>query len=318
MKNNSMLNEFILLGLANSWELEIFFFVIFFLAYASIMVGNSLIILMVTFDSHLHYTPMYFLLANLSFLDMTLSTVTVPKMITDFFREKKTISLWGCMAQMFLVHLLGGSEMSLLVVMAIDRYVAICKPLHYTTIMNRRILLGSVFLSWVVGFVHTMSQMAFVVSLSFCGPNVIDDVFCDLPLVMRLACTDTYILDLLVIADSGLLSLICFILLLVSYIVILVTVHHRSSGGLSKAMSTLSAHITVVTLFFGPIILIYAWPVNIYALDKFLSVFFAVITPLLNPIIYSLRNQEMKAAMIRLRSRHISSRPILEIMLMMM
>ncbi|XP_020844723.1 olfactory receptor 4K13-like [Phascolarctos cinereus] len=311
MKNNPMLNEFILLGLTNSWELEIFFFVIFFLAYALIMVGNSLIILMVTFDSHLHSTPMYFLLANLSFLDMTLSTVTVPKMITDFFREKKTISLWGCMAQMFLVHLLGGSEMSLLVVMAIDQYVAICKPLHYTTIMNRRILLGSVFLSWVVGFVHTMSQMAFVISLPFCGPNVIDDVFCDLPLVMSLACTDTYILDLLVIADSGLLSLICFILLLVSYTVILLTVHRRSSGGLSKAMSTLSAHITVVTLFFGPIILIYAWPVSSYALDKFLSVFFAVITPLLNPIIYSLRNQEMKAAMIRLRSRHLSSRPVL-------
>ncbi|XP_068953542.1 olfactory receptor 4K13-like isoform X1 [Petaurus breviceps papuanus] len=308
---NSMLNEFILLGLTSSWELEIFFFVIFFLAYTSIMAGNSLIILMVTFDSHLHSTPMYFLLANLSFLDMTLSTVTVPKMITDFFREQKTISLWGCMAQMFLVHFLGGSEMSLLVVMAIDRYVAICKPLHYTTIMNRRILLGSVFLSWVVGFVHTMSQMAFVVTLPFCGPNVIDDVFCDLPLVMSLACTDTYILDLLVIADSGLLSLICFVLLLVSYTVILLTVHRRSSGGLSKALSTLSAHITVVTLFFGPIILIYAWPVSSYALDKFLSVFFSVITPLLNPIIYSLRNQEMKAAMIRLRSRHINPRIIL-------
>ncbi|XP_003755810.2 olfactory receptor 4K13-like [Sarcophilus harrisii] len=310
MKNSSILNEFILLGLTNSWELELFFFVIFFLAYTSIMVGNSLIILMVTFDSHLHSTPMYFLLANLSFLDMTLSTVTVPKMIADFFREKKTISLWGCMAQMFLVHLLGGSEMSLLVVMAIDRYVAICKPLHYTTIMNRRILLESVFLSWIVGFVHTMSQMAFVVNLPFCGPNVIDDVFCDLPLVMSLACTDTYILDLLVIADSGLLSLICFILLLVSYSIILLTVHRRSSGGLSKALSTLSAHITVVTLFFGPIILIYAWPVSSYALDKFLSVFFSVITPLLNPIIYSLRNQEMKTAMIRLRNQHISSRPI--------
>ncbi|XP_072481224.1 olfactory receptor 4K13-like [Notamacropus eugenii] len=310
MKNNSVLNEFILLGLTSSWELEIFFFVIFFLAYTSIMAGNSLIILMVIFDSHLHSSPMYFLLANLSFLDMTLSTVTVPKMITDFFRERKTISLWGCMAQMFLVHFIGGSEMSLLVVMAIDRYVAICKPLHYTTIMTHRILLGSVFLSWVVGFVHTMSQMAFVVNLPFCGPNVIDDVFCDLPLVMNLACTDTYILDFLVIADSGLLSLICFVLLLVSYTVILLTVHRRPSGGLSKALSTLSAHITVVTLFFGPLILIYAWPASSYALDKFLSVFFSVITPLLNPIIYSLRSQEMKAAMIRLRSRHITSRPV--------
>ncbi|XP_072480238.1 olfactory receptor 4K13-like [Notamacropus eugenii] len=311
MKNNSMLNEFILLGLTNSWELEIFLFVIFFLAYTSIMAGNSLIILMVVLDSHLHSTPMYFLLANLSFLDMTLSTVTVPKMITDLFREKKTISLWGCMAQIFLVHLFGGSEAALLIVMAVDRYVAICKPLHYTTIMNWRILVGSVLLSWFVGFVHTMSQMAFAVTLPFCGPNVIDDVFCDLPLVMTLACTETYILDLLAAADNGLLSLICFLLLLVSYSVILLTVHRHSSGGLSKALSTLSAHITVVTLFFGPLTLIYAWPSSSYALDKFLSVFFSVITPLLNPVIYSLKNQKIKAAMIRMRSRHISSLPVL-------
>ncbi|XP_036592653.1 olfactory receptor 4K13-like [Trichosurus vulpecula] len=309
MKNNSIIHEFILLGLTNSWELEIFFFVIFFLAYMSILAGNCLIILVVNFDSRLQLTPMYFLLANLSFLDIVLSTVTLPKMIIDFFRERKTISFWGCMAQIFLAHLLGGSEMILLIVMAVDRYVAICKPLHYTTIMNHRILVGSVLLSWTVGFVHTMSQMAFMVSLPFCGPNVIDDVFCDLPLVLKLACTDTYVLELLVVAFSGLLSLISFILLLVSYIVILVTVWHRSSSGLSKALSTLSAHITVVTLFFGSLILIYAWPVSSYSLDKFLSVFYSVVTPLLNPIIYSLRNQEMKAAMLRLRNRHICSKP---------
>uniref|UniRef100_F7AKN4 Olfactory receptor n=1 Tax=Monodelphis domestica TaxID=13616 RepID=F7AKN4_MONDO len=308
--NNSVVNEFILLGLTNSWELEIFFFVVFFLAYTLILAGNFLIILMVTLDSHLHSTPMYFLLANLSLFDMSLSTVTVPKMIIDFFRERKTISLWGCMTQMFLAHLFGGSEMTLLIVMAVDRYVAICKPLHYTTIMNRRILVGSVLLSWIVGFVHTMSQMAFMVNLPFCGPNVIDDVFCDLPLVLKLACTDTYILEMLVIADSGLLSLISFILLLVSYTIILVTVWHRSASGLSKALSTMAAHITVVTLLFGPVILIYAWPVGSYTLDKFLSVFYSVITPFLNPIIYSLRNQEMKAAMIRLRSRHINSKTI--------
>ncbi|XP_072478704.1 olfactory receptor 4K13-like [Notamacropus eugenii] len=311
MTNNSVLNEFVLLGLTNSWELEIFFFVIFFLAYTSILVGNTLIILMVTFDSHLHSTPMYFLLANLSFLDMTLSTVTVPKMITDFFMEKKTISLWGCMAQMFFLHFLGGSEMALLIFMAIDRYVAICKPLHYTTIMNYRTLIGFVLLSWAVGFVHTISQMAFTVNLPFCGPNVVDNIFCDLALVIKLACTDTYVLDLLVIADSGLLSLICFILLLVSYITILVTVHHRSSGGLSKALSTLSAHITVVTLFFGPCIFIYASPFSSFSVDKFLSVFYSVITPLLNPIIYTLRNQEIKTAMIRLRSQHVSFRQAL-------
>ncbi|XP_037357784.1 olfactory receptor 4K13-like [Talpa occidentalis] len=308
MMNSSMISEFVLLGLTNNWKLEIFFFCIFLLAYAALMAGNLLIVITVTFDSHLHSTPMYFLLGNLSFLDMSISTITTPSMIIDFLREKKTISLWGCMAQMFFLHFLGGSEMTLLIVMAIDRYIAICRPLHYTTIMNRRVLVGSVLLSWTVGFVHTMSQMVFMITLPFCGPNVVNNIFCDLPLVLKLACTETYILELLVIADSGLLSFICFILLLVSYTVILVTVRQRSSGGLSKALSTLSAHITVVTLFFGPCIFIYAWPFSGFSVDKFLSVFYSIITPLLNPIIYTLRNQEMKAAMSRLKTQHVSSR----------
>lgn len=272
------------------------------------MAGNLLIVVTVTFDSHLHSIPMYFLLGNLSFLDMFLSTITTPKMVVDFLKENKTISLWGCMAQMFFLHFLGGSEMTLLIVMAVDRYIAICRPLHYTTIMNHRMLMGSVLLSSAVGFVHTMSQMVFTITLPFCGPNVVDNIFCDLPLVLKLACTDTYVLELLVIADSGLLSFICFILLLISYTVILVTVRHRSSGGLSKALSTLSAHITVVTLFFGPCIFIYVWPFSSFSVDKFLSVFYSVITPLLNPIIYTLRNQEMRAAMCRLRTQHGSSR----------
>ncbi|XP_040318308.1 olfactory receptor 4L1-like [Herpailurus yagouaroundi] len=308
--NSSMISEFVLLGLTNIWELEIFFFFIFLLAYAAIVAGNFLIVVTVTFDSHLYSTPMYFLLGNLSFLDMCISTITTPKMVTDFLKENKTISLWGCMAQMFFLHFLGGSEMTLLIVMAVDRYIAICKPLHYTSIMNRRVLTGSVLLSWVVGFVHTMSQMVFTINLPFCGPNILDDIFCDLPLVLKLACTETYVLELLVTADSGLLSFICFILLLVSYTVILVTVRRRSSGGLSKALSTLSAHITVVTLFFGPCIFIYAWPVSSFSVDKFLSVFYSIITPLLNPIIYTLRNKEMKAAMNRLRTQHVRSRQI--------
>ena len=188
------------------------------------MAGNLLIVVTVTFDSHLHSTPMYFLLGNLSFLDMSISTITTPKMVADFLRENKTISQWGCMAQMFFLHFLGGSEMTLLIVMAIDWYTAICKPLHYTAIMNHRVLIGSVLLSWAIFFVHTMSQMVFTITLPFCGPNVVDNIFCDPPLVLKLACTETYVLELLVIADSGLLSFICFILLLISYTVILVTV----------------------------------------------------------------------------------------------
>ncbi|XP_059531863.1 olfactory receptor 4L1-like [Myotis daubentonii] len=306
LKNASVVTEFILLGFSGQWELQIFFFVIFSLVYSATALGNILIIVTVTFSATLH-SPMYFLLGNLSFLDMCVSTVTTPKMITDLLAEHKTISIWGCMTQMFFMHFFGGAEMTLLIAMAFDRYVAICKPLHYRTIMSHRLLKGFVILSWIIGFIHTMSQMVLIVNLPFCGPNVVDNIFCDLPLVIKLACIQTYTLELFVIADSGLLSLICFILLLVSYAVILVTVWQRSSGGLSKALSTLSAHVIVVTLFFGPCIFIYAWPFNSFAGNKILSVFYTVITPFLNPIIYTLRNQKMQVAMRKLRFLLISS-----------
>ncbi|KAM5175950.1 olfactory receptor 4K13-like [Callospermophilus lateralis] len=306
LSKNTSISEFILLGLSHSQEIQIFFFVIFFLVYVAIVVGNLLIVISVIFDNHLH-SPMYFLLANLSFFDLCLSSVATPKVIADFLRKRKTISLWGCMVQMFFMRFFGGGEMSLLIAMAIDRYVAICKPLHYQIIMNRRMLIGFLVLSWAVGFIHTTSQMVFLVGLPFCGPNVVDSIFCDLSLVIELACTDTYVLELLVIVDSGLLSLVCFILLVISYIIMFVTLWQRSSRASSKAVSTLSAHITVVTLFFGPAIFIYAFPFNSYSVDKFLSVFYSIITPFLNPIIYTLRNQEMKAAIKRLSSQQIGS-----------
>ncbi|NP_001378766.1 olfactory receptor family 4 subfamily L member 17B [Equus caballus] len=306
LSNRSTVSEFILLGLSSSQAIQLFLFTVFFIVYVAIVLGNLIIVISVIFDNHLH-SPMYFFLANLSFFDLCLSSVATPKMIADFLRKHKIISLWGCMAQMFFTHFFGGGEMSLLIAMAIDRYVAICKPLHYKTIMSRRVLILFLLLSWTIGFIHTMSQMVFTVGLPFCGPNIVDSIFCDLPLVIRLACTETYILELLVIANSGLLSLICFIVLLISYVVRLVTIWQRSSSASSKAVSTLSAHITVVTLFFGPTIFNYAFPFNSYSVDKFLSVFYSIITPFLNPIIYTLRNQEMKAAIKRLSSQHVGS-----------
>ncbi|XP_065798083.1 olfactory receptor 4K13-like [Muntiacus reevesi] len=306
LNNRSSVSEFILVGLSTSQETQIFFFAIFFLVYVTIIVGNLLIVISVIVDNHLH-SPMYFFLANLSFFDLCISSATTPKVMSDFLRKHKTISWWGCMTQMFFMQFFGGGEMSLLIAMAIDRYVAICKPLHYKTIMSHRVLIGFLLLSWVIGLIHSTSQMVFTVNLPFCGPNVLDSFFCDLPLVINLACTDTYTLELLVIVNSGFLSLICFILLLISYAVMLVTIWKRSSSASSKALSTLSAHITVVTLFFGPAIFIYAFPFNSYSVDKFLSVFYSIITPLLNPIIYTLRNQEMKAAIKRLSNQHIGS-----------
>ncbi|KAM9714266.1 LOW QUALITY PROTEIN: olfactory receptor 4K15-like [Dama dama] len=303
--NHSQVTEFVLLGLSNSQELQPFLFLIFSLLYLAILLGNFLIILTVSSDSHLH-TPMYFLLANLSFIDICVASFATPKMIADFLVERKTISFNACLAQIFFVHLFTGSEMVILVSMAYDRYVAICKPLHYMTIMSRRVCIVLVLISWCVGFIHTTSQLAFTVNLPFCGPNQVDGFFCDLPLVTKLACIDTYVVSLLIVADSGFLSLSSFLLLVLSYTVILITVRSHSSASMAKARSTLTAHITVVTLFF-PCIFIYVWPFSGYSVDKVLAVFYTIFTPILNPVIYTLRNKEMKAAMSKLRSRYLKS-----------
>ncbi|XP_058144072.2 olfactory receptor 4K15-like [Dasypus novemcinctus] len=304
--NISRVSEFVLLGLSSSKELQPFFFVIFLLLYTGILLGNILIILTVTSDSRLH-TPMYFLLANLSFTDICVASFATPKMISDFLVEHKTISFEACLAQMFFLHLFGSGEMVLLLSMAYDRYVAICKPLHYMTIMNRRVCVILVLNSWCVGLIHTTIQMSFAVNLPFCGPNQVDSFFCDLPLVTKLACRDTYFVSLLIIANSGFLSMISFLLLVISYTVILNTVRKHSSASMAKAHSTLTAHITVVTLYLGPCIFIYVWPLNSYSVNKVLAVFYTIFTPILNPVIYTLRNKEVIAAMLKLKSRYLKS-----------
>ncbi|XP_043777020.1 olfactory receptor 4F4-like [Cervus elaphus] len=297
--NQSVVSEFIFLGLCDSWELQAFLLVIFSSLYLITILGNIFIVLLITADLHLH-CPMYFLLANLSFIDLCLSSVTTPKMITDFLKANKSISFGSCMCQIFFGHFFGGCEMVLLVSMAYDRYMAICKPLHYSSIMNTQMCIRLVMTSWTIGFVHSISQLAIIIQLPFCGPRELDSFFCDIPLVIKLACMDTYILEMLINADSGVLATICFILLLISYSYILLTLCHQSKDGASKALSTCTAHITVVVLFFGPCIFIYLFPLNITWVDKFLAVFYAAITPLLNPVIYTLRNKEIRNAIKRL------------------
>uniref|UniRef100_A0A8I5U1Z0 Olfactory receptor n=1 Tax=Pongo abelii TaxID=9601 RepID=A0A8I5U1Z0_PONAB len=304
--NESMVSEFVLLGLSNSWELQLFFFTIFSIVYVTSVLGNVLIIVIISFDSHLN-SPMYFLLSNLSFIDICQSNFATPKMLVDFFVEHKTISFEGCMAQIFLLHSFVGSEMMLLVAMAYDRFIAICKPLHYSTIMNQRLCIIFVSISWAVGILHSVSHLAFTVDLPFCGPNEVDSFFCDLPLVIELACMDTYEIEIMTLTNSGLISLSCFLALIISYTIILISVQRRSSSGSSKALSTLTAHITIVILFFGPCIYFYIWPFSRLSVDKFLSVFYIVCTPLLNPIIYSLRNKDVKLAMWKLKYRHLNS-----------
>ena len=204
------------------------------------------------------------------------------------------------MSQVFLIHLFGGTEAFLLTVMAYDRYVAICKPLSYTTIMNQQTCAFLVGAAWVGGFVHSLAHILLVFRLPFCGPNVIDHYFCDVLPLLKLACSDTFLIGLLIVANGGTLSVISFVVLLASYVVILLHLRTRSSEGRRKALSTCGSHITMVTLFFAPCIFIYLRPSTTLSADKMVAVFYTVITPLLNPIIYSLRNAEVKKAMERL------------------
>ncbi|XP_008072891.1 olfactory receptor 4X2-like [Carlito syrichta] len=299
MVNMHNMTEFIFLGLFPNQKVQRVCFVIFLLLYTATVLGNFLIVITVMTSRSLG-SPMYFFLSYLSFVEICYSSTTAPKLISDLLTERKTISLWGCMSQCFFMHFLGGTEIFLLTVMAYDRYVAICKPLNYTTIMNRQVCAVLVGIAWVGGFVHSFAQILLVFQLPFCGPNVINHYFCDLLPLLKLACSDTLLTGLLIVANGGTLSVISFGVLLVSYVVILLHLRTRNSEGWHKALSTCGSHVTMVVLFFGPCIFIYLRPSTNLPVDKMVAVFYTVITPLLNPVIYSLRNAEMKKAMKKL------------------
>ncbi|XP_031229430.1 olfactory receptor 4X2-like [Mastomys coucha] len=288
--------EFIFLGFSSNQEVQRVCFVIFLLLYMAIVLGNLLMVVIVAVSRNLG-SPMYFFLSSLSFVEICYSSTTAPKLILDLLAEKKSISVWGCMIQLFFIHFFGGAEIFLLTVMAYDRYVAICKPLHYTSIMNRRVCAVLVGTAWIGGFVHSLSQILLILPLPFCGPNVIDHYFCDVLPVLKLACLDTFLIGLLIVANGGTLSLISFVVLLASYVVILFHLRTQSAEGRRKALSTCGSHVTVVILFFGPCVFIYLRPSATLPVDKMIAVFYTVITPLLNPLIYSLRNAEVKKAM---------------------
>jgi len=306
MENASSVKEFILLGLSDNQGVQKICFVIFLFFYTIIVAGNLLTVITVISSQCLN-SPMYFFLCYLSFVDICYSSVTAPKMIADFLEENKTISFVGCIAQLFGVHFFACTEIFILTVMAYDRYIAICRPLHYTTLMTRRVCGRMVIGSWVGGFVHSLAQTLLTTQLPFCGPNKINHYFCDVHPLLQLACTDTYAVGIIVVANSGMITLTCFFILVMSYVVILVSLKSQTSEGRHKALSTCGSHITVVVLFFGPCTFIYIRPSSNLSEDKNVAVFYTVITPMLNPLIYTLRNEEVKSAMRKLWSRKVQS-----------
>ncbi|XP_075404451.1 olfactory receptor 4B1-like [Tenrec ecaudatus] len=306
MAHISNVTKLILTGLFQDPEVQRVCFMVFLPVYLATVVGNGLIVLTVSVSKRLH-SPMYFFLSYLSFVEISYSSTIAPKLITDLLTKIKTITLQGCITQIFFFHFFGVAEILLLTVMAYDRYVAICKPLHYTTIMSRSVCQFLVAGSWLGGLVHSMVQILVIVQLPFCGPNIIDHYFCDLHPLFQIACTDIFVEGIIVFANSGLFSVISFLTLVSSYIVILVHLRNHSAEGRRKALSTCASHITVVILFFGPAIFLYLRPSSTFTEDKLVAVFYTVITPMLNPIIYTLRNAEVKNAMRRLCGKKVNS-----------
>ncbi|XP_049753461.1 olfactory receptor 10G2-like [Elephas maximus indicus] len=301
MSLDTLVTDFILLGLSHPPNLRIFLFLVFFIIYILTQLGNLLILLTIWADPKLHVRPMYILLGMLSFLDMWLSSVIVPRIILNFTPASKAMPFRGCVAQLYAFHFLGSTQCFLYTLMAYDRYLAICQPLHYSVLINGRLCTILVAGAWVAGSIHGSIQATLTFRLPYCGPNQVDYFFCDIPAVLRLACADTTVNKLVIFVDIGVVATSCFMLILLSYAKIVHAILKiRTANGRRRAFSTCGSHLTVVTVYYVPCIFIYLRPGSKSSLDGAVAVFYTVVTPLLNPLIYTLRNQDMKSALKRL------------------
>ncbi|XP_044838067.1 olfactory receptor 11A1-like [Mauremys mutica] len=298
-ENQTDFTEFILLGFGDLPELQILLFLVFLVIYIVTMAGNILIVALVVTDQHLH-TPMYFFLGNLSCLETCYTSAVLPRMLASFLTGDRTISVGGCMTQYFVFCFLATTECYLLAAMSYDRYLAICKPLHYGTCMNDKLCLQLAAGCWINGFLPCIIMMCFMSQLIFCGPNEMDHFFCDVTPILKLSCSDTsqIMLVLYIFSFSDVVS--PFLLTMTSYVCIVSTILRiPSTTGRQRAFSTCSSHLIVVTLFYGTVMIVYMLPKssNLRALNKVFSVCYTVLTPLANPLVYSLRNREVKEAL---------------------
>ncbi|XP_008588183.1 PREDICTED: olfactory receptor 2C3 [Galeopterus variegatus] len=300
--NVSSPEVFVLLGFSAWPSLEPILFLLVLGFYVLSVLGNGIIIVVSRVDVHLH-TPMYFFLANLSFLDISFTTSIVPQFLVNLWGPQKTISYGGCVVQFYISHWLGATECVLLAVMSYDRYAAVCRPLHYTVIMHPQLCLGLAFVSWLAGLTTSMVGSTLTMLLPLCGNNHIDHFFCEMPLIMQLACVDTSLNEVEMYLASFIFVVLPLGLILASYgHIAWAVLKIKSAEGQRKAFNTCSSHVAVVSLLYGSIIFMYLQPTksNSHEQGKFIALFYTVVTPTLNPLIYTLRNKDVKSAL-----RHI-------------
>ncbi|XP_073457245.1 olfactory receptor 5AP2-like [Aquarana catesbeiana] len=308
--NYTTVTEFILIGLSEIAELQVLIFMVFLMIYIITVIGNLSIILAYLFSRNLH-TPMYFLLTNFSFLETCYISVNIPKMLSNLLFENKTISFYGCAIQVYSFGVCGGTECYLLVAMAYDRYSAICHPLLYSIIMKRMVCIRLLIGSYLVGSANSLLHTILTFTLPFCGSNNINHIFCDIPPILTLACADTRINQIVIFVTSICVVVGSFLLIVVSYIyIIMAIVRINSTSGRKKAFSTCTSHFMVVTIFYGSVMFMYLKPESSNAIvqDKLVAVMYTVIAPLLNPFIYSLRNRDVRMALVKMYHRLVASK----------
>ncbi|XP_077306110.1 olfactory receptor 5AR1-like [Lithobates pipiens] len=306
VRNVTVVVEFILLGLSSDPKTQVILFLIFLIWYMIILIGNTFFIILILTDTSLH-TPMYFFLANLSFLDLFYSTSTVPRMLRDLMSLRNGISYAECATQMYMSLSLGETECILLAIMAYDRYVAICYPLHYTTTMSKMICVRIATGIWLCGFLLSISHVALTLNVDLCGNNVINHFLCEVPEILSLSCENIILVEFIIFVVGVIILMTPVTFIVVSYIkIMLCIIKIASSSGRRKAFSTCGSHMIVVSIFYGSAMAAYMKPrsSSIPGTDKVIAIFYAIVPPMLNPMIYTLRNDDVKVSFLKCKNRY--------------